>query len=639
MADCIISAENIAKKYAEKTLFETTTIGIHAGDKIGLMGINGSGKSTLLKILCGEEYSDSGNIVMQNGLSLNYLPQLPRLDKNLTILEQIYKCRHPHFLLLKEYKKLSEKLDELTDHQTEEYKSTAKEHSRLLHKIESENAWDIEVKAKSVLTILGFTDLNLPIANLSGGQQRRVDLARVLLDKPDILLLDEPTNHLDTDTVEWLQEYLVNFKGTLVFVTHDRYFLDAVSNKILEIDRQKMQFYPGNYSDYLKRKEMEDIDLQRKETRRQAQLKKEIKWLQRGAKARTSKPKDHVDRVKELIDKSYLTTEQELDISFQSQRLGKTILEIHNLSVGYEDNVLLKDFSYNFQKMDRIGIIGPNGCGKSTLIKAITEEIIPQTGKIKQGHNTKIACLSQAEPSLNPNISVNDYIKSFAENIRTKDGVLHSADQILEKFLFDKKMQMSKISSLSGGEKKRLFLLASLIFGSNFLILDEPTNDLDIRTLEILEDFLDAYQGCIILVSHDRFILDRIADFLFIFQEDKTIRKFPGNYSDYLLVKKFNEENIAKESVNTKNNHKEKKIKKLSYKEEQLLIKSEQEIEKLETEQIEINKIISTKAHELAHSEFVALSKRLEEIDEKLIELYNTWEELSTKQIEIENSV
>ena len=658
MADCVVSLENISKRYAEKTLFETSTLGIEYGDKIGLLGINGCGKSTLLKIIYGVEFSDTGNVVVQKGQRISYLAQNPTLDNKLNIFEQIYQCEHPHFGLLREYKKINDELmlREGGFSQTPslspnlyvlpESSDLYKRQTEIYQKIESVNAWEIEVKAKSILTILGFRDFEMSISSLSGGQQRRVDLARVLLDKPDILLLDEPTNHLDTDIIEWLQDYMIAYKGTIIFITHDRYFLDSVSNKILEIDRHKLQFYPGNYLEYLKRKELEEVDINRKETRRQAQLQKEMKWLQRGAKARTSKPKDHIDRVKELISKSYLTTQQDLEISFMSQRQGKTILEIHNLKIGYPKytpreaisefsnvdlQVLLEDFSYNFQKLDRIGIIGPNGCGKSTLIKAITEEIQPLSGKIKKGHNTLLACLSQAEPIIEPNITVHDYIKSFAENIRTKDGVLHSAEQILEKFLFDRKMQMSKVSSLSGGEKKRLYLLSSLIFGSNFLILDEPTNDLDIRTLEILEDFLDAFLGCIVIVSHDRFILDRVVDSLFIFQEDKSIMKFPGNYSDYLLMKKFNEEGTIKENPVQKIVYKEKKTKKLSYKEEQTIQIAEKEIEKLEKEQKDIHQMIAEKATDMTHHEFLTLSEELNRIDEKILEWLAIWEELSIK--------
>ncbi|MCL2064466.1 MAG: ABC-F family ATP-binding cassette domain-containing protein [Candidatus Cloacimonetes bacterium] len=632
MADCVISLEKISKRYSEKTLFEPISFGIEAGDKIGLLGINGSGKSTLLKIINGSEYCDTGNVVIQKGLKVNFLSQSPNLNGDLTILEQIYQCEHPHFILLREYQKINSEL------RLQNSEILLKKQTALFQQIESQNAYDIEIKAKTILTILGFTDLQIPISNLSGGQQRRVDLARVLLDKPDIILLDEPTNHLDTDIIEWLQDYMIEYTGTIIFITHDRYFLDAVSNKILEIDRQKLQFYPGNYFEYLKRKELEIVDIQRKETRRQAQLQKEMKWLNRGAKARTSKPKDHLDRVKELIGKSYLTTQQEMDISFQTQRLGKTILEMHNLKIGYNQDestpstILLDDFSYNFQKFDRIGIIGPNGCGKTTLIKAIIEEIKPLSGKIKTGHNTKITCLSQAEPNIDPNITILDYIRSFAENIRTKDGVLHTSEQILEKFLFDRKMQMSKISSLSGGEKKRLYLLSALIFGSNFLILDEPTNDLDIRTLEILEDFLDAYQGCIIVISHDRFILDRVTDFLFIFQEDKSIRKFPGNYSDYLLMKRFEEENATKEAPTPKTLYKEKKIKKMSYKEEQTLLQAESEIEKLENEKKNINHLMTEKAVNLTPKEFQELSDKLAGIEEKVLEWLKIWEELSLKR-------
>ncbi|MDD4155318.1 MAG: ABC-F family ATP-binding cassette domain-containing protein [Candidatus Cloacimonetes bacterium] len=628
MAECLISAENISKKYVEKVLFSQSSFGIQNGDKIGLMGINGSGKSTLLKILCDLEKPDSGQIITKNNISIDYLTQMPNLEKNNTIIEQIYSSKHQHFGLLKQYKRIS---DSLTHEYTE---SLYQQQLELQQKIERENAWDIDFKAKSMLTILGFSDLNISISTLSGGQLRRIDLARVLLDNPDILLLDEPTNHLDTDTIEWLQEYLINYKGTIIFVTHDRYFLDSVSNKILEIDNGNLQFYPGNYSEYLQRKAQEDIDAKRKETRRQTQLKKELKWLNRGAKARTSKPKDHIDRVKELLDKSYLTNNQELEIAFANQRLGKTILEIHNLTIGYNEKILLDNFSYNFQKMDRIGIIGPNGCGKTSLIKAITNKLTPIKGNIKSGINTNIAYLEQTEPILDEKLSIIEYIKSYADQFKTKDGSIHSAEQLLEKFLFDRKMQQSKISSLSGGEKKRLFLLSSLVFGSNFLILDEPTNDLDIRTLEILEDFLDVYQGCILLISHDRFILDRIVDYLFIFENNKSIKMFPGNYSDYLIVKKFEEENSSKEENDipkVSKNKSNKDNKKLNFKEQQILSQTEKDIENLENEINNLHNNLNENAHNLDYKEFNKLSEKLNELNNILEKKYEIWTNLSEK--------
>ncbi|MCK5050967.1 MAG: ABC-F family ATP-binding cassette domain-containing protein [Candidatus Cloacimonetes bacterium] len=626
MSKNIISIEELNKSFAEKLICKNSSFGIFKNEKIGLVGINGCGKSTLLKLLVGIEPADSGKITFRKNIRTGYLPQIPQLDPQKTIYEEIYFSDHPQFDLLRKYYRILNKLE------TEPTKALEEEHHRIIKEIEINDAWKIEVKAKSILDKFGFSDINLKISTLSGGQKRRIDLARVLMDEPDVLLLDEPTNHLDIDTIEWFQDYLSNYKGTIIFVTHDRYFLDAVSDKIIEMENGKINFFKGNYSYYLRKKEQLDIDVQRKETRRKAQLKKELKWLRRGARARTSKPKDHLHRVKELIDKSYLSENQDLDISFKTKRLGKTILEIRNISKQYDDKILFSNFNHNFQKLERIGIIGLNGCGKTTLLRCIMEEIEPDNGSIKIGVNTSFSYFQQYIDELDINQTVLGYIQSFAHNIRTADGILHSASEMLQRFLFDGKMQQSKLENLSGGEKKRLYLLRSLMFGNNFIILDEPTNDLDIRTLEILEDYLDAFKGCIIVVSHDRYFLDRVTDYLFVFDDDRII-KFPGNYSDFLLVKKYRDEEKKKKKKKLEN--KKQKIKKVSSK---LNFKEKREIKLIEKEMGNIEDKISTlngrienEASILSPADFREITNELEELKVRLDEHEFRWLELDEK--------
>ncbi len=626
MSKNLISIEELYKAYSEKLICKNSSFGIFENEKIGLVGINGCGKTTLLKLLVGIESADSGNITFRKGIHVGYLSQIPQLDLQKTIYEEIYFSDHPHFDLLRKYYNILNKLETSPSPYLEE------EHHKIVREIEVNDAWKIEVKAKSILNKFGFDNINLKISTLSGGQKRRIDLARVLMDEPDILLLDEPTNHLDLDTIEWFQDYLTNYKGTILFVTHDRYFLDAVSDRILEMDNGQLNFHKGNYSYYLRKKEQQDIDVQRKETRRKAQLKKELKWLQRGARARTSKPKDHLDRVKELIDKSYFSESKDLDISFKTKRLGKTILEIKNISKQYDEKILFTNFNHNFQKLERIGIIGANGCGKTTLLKCIMEEIDPDNGSIKIGVNTSFSYFQQYIDEFDNNQTVLGYIQEFAHNIRTADGALHSASEMLQRFLFDGKLQQSKLENLSGGEKKRLYLLRSLMFGNNFIILDEPTNDLDIRTLEILEDYLDAFKGCIIVVSHDRFFLDRVTDHLFIFDDDKII-KFPGNYSDFLLVKKYRDEEgkkkkkRAEKRIETKN----KITNKLSYHEKREIKLIEKEVPEIEEQIIILNSKIETEASSLSPTDFKKITNKLDEFHIKLDELESRWLELEEK--------
>ncbi len=620
----LISVEELNKAFSEKLICKDNSFGIFENEKIGLIGINGCGKSTLLKLLSGIEPVDSGKITFRNNIRVGYLPQIPQLNTEHTIYEEIYFSDHPQFKLLRKYYKILGKLETRTSDAIEN------EHHQIVKEIESKDAWKIEIKAKSILNKLGFDDIHQKISTLSGGQKRRIDLARVLMDEPVVLLLDEPTNHLDLDTIEWFQDYLASYKGTILFVTHDRYFLDAVSDKIIEMENGQINFFKGNYSYYLRKKEQQDVDVQRKETRRKAQLKKELKWLQRGAKARTSKPKDHLDRVQELIDKSYLFENKDLDISFRTKRLGKTILEIKDVSKQYDEKILFTNFNHNFQKLERIGIIGPNGCGKTTLLKCIMEEIDPDHGSIKIGVNTSFSYFQQNIEEFNNDQTVLDYIQDFAHNIRTADGILHSATEMLKRFLFDGKLQQSKLENLSGGEKKRLYLLRSLMFGNNFIILDEPTNDLDIRTLEILEDYLDAFKGCIIVVSHDRYFLDRVTDHLFVFDENRII-KFPGNYSDFLLVKKFREEEKIEQKKKSTKARTKRVSTKLSFNDKREIQSLEKEIPELE-EQIKLfNNKIETEASALSPADFKEITEKLEKLQIKLDELELRWLELDEK--------
>ena len=585
MNEVLLTLEDVSCLYGERTILQDVSLGIHNAEKIGIIGINGSGKTTLLRIISGLFQPNTGTVTMRKDLKVCLLEQDPVYISELSVLQHTFPVA-----------------GEIKD----------------------------EYHYKSILSRLGINNFDEKMGNLSGGQRRKADLARVLAAEPDLLLLDEPTNHLDLETIEWLQNYLANAGKAVIFITHDRYFLDAVATKIIEIERTKLFYYEGNYSAYIRGKLIRATDNKRKETRRQAQLKKELDWLNRGAKARTSKPKDHIDRVKELLSKSYLISHQDLDISFQIDRLGKTILELHRLSKSYSGKVLFTDIDHNFQNMERIGIIGPNGCGKTTLLKIILGEEKPDNGTVKIGVNTHFAYYKQDEDSFDPNLTVYEYIAQFAEVIKTAEGNKVTATEMLKRFLFDGKMQQMKLGALSGGERKRLYLLKALMFGANFIIMDEPTNDLDIRTLEILEDYLDAFKGCLLIVSHDRFFLDRTVDYLFIFQDGK-LRKFAGNYSDYLLVKRFEQDATEekKEPVITR----PKRIAKgLSYNEQREFGLLEKEIEKIESELLELESRLNDFANPLSPKDYYHISISMQELENRHQELLTRWLELSDKQ-------
>ncbi|HOH47319.1 MAG TPA: ABC-F family ATP-binding cassette domain-containing protein, partial [Candidatus Cloacimonadota bacterium] len=580
--EVLATLDRIGYQIGDKTILSEISLGIHAQDKIGIVGINGSGKTTLLRLLSTQISPSTGSITLRKNIKLGYLMQDAEIDYEQTCLAFMLSTKSAH----------------IEEHQ-----------------------------CKAMMSTLGLNEFDKKIIHLSGGQRRKLDLARVLVQSPDLLILDEPTNHLDLDSIEWLQDYLAQEKITVIFVTHDRYFLDSVCNRILELENSRAYLYEGNYTEYIRGKMLRATDLERKETRRQAQLKKELDWLGRGARARSSKPKNHIDRVRELQSKSYLISNAELEISFQTDRLGKTILELHKLSKTLGGKELFYGLDHNFQAKERIGIIGPNGCGKTSLLKLISGELDPGLGSIKVGVNTHSAYYKQEEDSFDPKLSVYDYIAQYAEVIKTKDGTKFTAAEMLQRFLFDGKMQQSKLSSLSGGERKRLFLLKSLIFGANFIILDEPTNDLDIRTLEILEDYLDAFAGCLLIVSHDRFFLDRTVDYLFIF-EPSGIRKFPGNYSDYLLVHRFEKEEKEEKAPDLRPLRVQTK---LSYKDQRELNDLELRISQTEQEIQGLEDKLEQHAAQLSHEEFHTISERLSELNSIHETLMERWFELSDK--------
>lgn len=508
----ILSVDNIKKTFADTPLLDGVSFYLQENEKVGVIGINGTGKSTLLKIIAGYEEADEGSITKANNIVIRYLPQNPEFKENETIMESILRQN--------------------------------------ISKVESE--WDIESNAKTMLMKLGVNDFNAVTSTLSGGQRKKVALVSTLLSKADILILDEPTNHLDNEMSGWLEDYLKAYRGAIIMVTHDRYFLDSVTNRIVEIDKGKIYSYQANYSGFLKLKSEREDMLLASDRKRKSILRNELEWIMRGARARSTKQKARIERYEELKNMKSPTEVENVEMSSVSSRLGRTTVELHNISKAYGDKVLFKDFSYIFLKNDRIGFIGDNGCGKTTLMKIIARRIEPDSGELVVGQTVKIGYYSQEIENdesagiayMNPAIRVIDYIKETAEYVKTVDGTV-TASQMLEKFLFTPEKQYSLIGKLSGGEKRRLNLLRVLMEAPNVLILDEPTNDLDITTLTILEDYLDKFNGIVIEVSHDRYFLDRTVKRIFAFEGNGVINQYEGGYSDYVLRKEMNEAEVG----------------------------------------------------------------------------------------------
>ena len=523
----LLSAEKISKSYSEKILLNQVSLGINEGEKIGVIGINGTGKSTLLKVLAGVEYPDEGKIIMTNGLRIEYLPQNPLFEDNTAVLQQVFKGNSPVMQLLREYEDIRQKFDEAPGDSRLEKRLLA-----LTQNMESLQAWTTESEAKTILTRLGIFDFNAKIGTLSGGQKKRVAMAAALINPADLLILDEPTNHIDNTAVDWLEKYLNSRKGALLMVTHDRYFLDRVSNRIIELASGRLFSYQANYSKFLEMKaDREELE-QASERKRQNIYRRELEWIRHGAQARTTKQKSRIDRFEKLKDVQAPAEYENIEIKAGSSRLGKKTIELENVGKSFADREIIHDFSYILLRDDRIGIIGPNGSGKSTLLKMIAGRLQPDTGKVVTGETIKIGFFNQESDEMDESLRVIEYIRDEAEYLTTSDGVA-SASQMLERFLFPAAEQWTPISKLSGGEKRRLYLLRVLMGAPNILLLDEPTNDLDVQTLAILESYLDDFPGAVVAVSHDRYFLDRVAEKIFLLEGNGTVKKFEGNYSYY----------------------------------------------------------------------------------------------------------
>lgn len=610
----ILSLENITHSYTERKLFDEASFYLHEGEKVGIIGINGTGKSTLLKIMAGLEIPDEGQVIKAANMMIHYLPQNPIFNEEDTVLESVQNMIHHHA-----------NEDEL-------------------------------VKAKAMMTRLGITDFEQKTSELSGGQRKRLALVSVLITPCDILILDEPTNHLDSEMAEWLENQLRGFRGALVMVTHDRYFLDSVANRIIELDKGKIYSYNEKYSGFLERKAEREASAKASERKRQSILRKEIEWMQRGARARSTKQKAHIQRYENLKNQKGIVQDEKIELSSIKSRMGKTTIELENISKAYDCKVLINDFSYNFLKGDRVGFVGKNGCGKTTLMKIIDGRIEPDSGSVNIGQTIKIGYYTQEIENnkeagiayMNPDDRVIDYIKNTAEFVRTEEGLV-SASVMLERFLFETSQQYSKIEKLSGGEKRRLNLLRVLMEAPNVLILDEPTNDLDIETMTILEDYLDSFEGIVITVSHDRYFLDRVVRRIFSFEENGVIDQYEGGYTDYINRKKEKgllEENAllktksssAGKSDSDKTKKEEYKIRnkklKFSYNEqreyetiEDDIAKLEEKIEKLDGEIVK-NATNSVKLRELMESK--------EETETLLMEKMDRWEYLEDLAKKIE---
>lgn len=616
-----LSVENIAKAYGERVLFEDVSFGINKDQKIAFVAKNGSGKTSILNIITGKDLPDKGQVITRKDIKVAFLSQEPDLQSELTIEESIFASDNETLKVIERYEKALENPEDEEAYQ------------RAFEQMELLNAWDFETQYKQILFKLKLEDLKLKVKNLSGGQKKRLALAIILINRPDLLILDEPTNHLDLEMIEWLENYFAKENITLFMVTHDRYFLERVCNEIVELDNGKIYQYKGNYSYYLNKKEERLAAEQASVDKAKNLYVKELDWMRRQPKARTTKSKSRQDDFYVIKEKAHQRRhEHQVELEINMERMGSKIVELHNLHKTFQDKVILKGFNYNFNKGERIGIIGKNGTGKSTFLNIITQTIQPDSGKVVVGETIKIGYYTQSGINPKPNQKVIDIIKEFGEYIPLSKGRLLSAGQLLERFLFDRKKQHDYVEKLSGGELKRLYLCTVLIQNPNFLILDEPTNDLDIVTLNVLENFLLDYPGCLLVVSHDRYFMDKIVDHLFVFRGEGEVEDFPGNYSDFRIYEDSIEP-VKDDAPKEKNNWKEKTVKVgLTFNEQKEFSKLEREIKDFEEKKAKIEQQFSDGL--VSDNEIESKSIELQKIIEGLESKEERWFELSAKMEE-----
>jgi len=605
----------------DKTLFTDISFGLDEGQKTALIGVNGCGKSTLLKIIAGLQQPDSGIVSRNRECRINYLKQLPEHNPSDTILDHIMKGDSELVQLIRHYEELCANPSESANYQ-KDFDRTTEEMNKL-------DAWQYEYEVKSILGELGINDVSLKLGELSGGMLKKVALAQALIDEGNLLILDEPTNHLDINTVDWLQTYLAKTNKSILMVTHDRYFLDSICNNIIEIDRGGIFTFNGNYSYYLEKKTEMENTLLREEDRIRNILRNELKWLKAGVKARTTKQKARKERIELMQNRPKLQKEQNIELEISGRRLGKQILEVEDISKSYGDKEVIKPFTYTFKHKEKLGIVGPNGAGKSTFIRLITSDEPSDTGEVRTGVNTSFAVFDQHSKILDPDKRLIDVIKEEKETIFLPNGKSISAGQMLEKFLFPSIMHHTPVHKLSGGEKRRLHLVLILMLNPNFLILDEPTNDLDIKTLAVLEDFLVDFPGCLLVVSHDRIFMNRVTDTLLIFDGKGNIDKFPGDYDDYIEEKREREA-TAKKEIKEKPAAKAKPSNKLTYMEKQELETIEPDIEKIEAEKAEHEAVLAKGGTN--YTSLAEAQKKIDELEAAILEKMERYEYLLEKQ-------